>query len=162
MKRLNKKGFTLVELLAVIVILALLIVVVANTALPAMQNTKKSALETYSKRVVEQAKTLYMTDNNACKTTACTIANIMGETSTQYDAEITITETSGVISVSGYVGDKKNSLIATINNSVVSTPSNMLECKQYDNNATDCAKYSKVCKWTAGAATGTGTCSNIG
>ena len=42
MKKLNKKGFTLVELLAVIVILALLIIVVATTALPAMNNAKKS------------------------------------------------------------------------------------------------------------------------
>ena len=70
MKKLNKKGFTLVELLAVIVILALLIIVVATTALPAMNNAKKSALNTYAKRVVEQAKTLYstecLTSNDVC------------------------------------------------------------------------------------------------
>ena len=48
MKKLNKNGFTLVELLAVIVILALLIVIVANTAIPAMNNAKKKALQTYA------------------------------------------------------------------------------------------------------------------
>ncbi len=86
MKKLNKKGFTLVELLAVIVILALLIVVVATTALPAMNNAKKNSLETYSKRVVEQAKTLFISAQtggtvNECTTTKCTftqIKNIMG------------------------------------------------------------------------------------
>lgn len=88
--KLNKKGFTLVELLAVIVILALLIVVVANTALPAMNNAKKSTLETYAKRVVEQAKTLHtsaeITATNKCTTTSgvttCTftaLSDIMGD-----------------------------------------------------------------------------------
>ena len=59
MIKLIKKGFTLVELLAVIVILALLLVVVANNALPAMNNAKKNSLEVYAKRVVDQAKGLY-------------------------------------------------------------------------------------------------------
>ena len=54
--KINKKGFTLVELLAVIVILALLIVIVANTAIPAMNNAKKKSLQTYAQKVVQKAK----------------------------------------------------------------------------------------------------------
>ena len=62
MIKLNKKGFTLVELLAVIVILALLIVVVANTALPALDNSKKSSLNVYAGRVLNAAKNVFQTE----------------------------------------------------------------------------------------------------
>ena len=119
MKKLNKKGFTLVELLAVIVILALLIVVVANTALPAMNSAKKSTLETYAKRVVEQAKTLYtsaeigVTVNgctNSSATVSCTftdIKQIMGQDAdTTYSlgsSGLTITKTSDTYTISGAV-----------------------------------------------------------
>ena len=51
----NKKGFTLVELLAVIVILALLIVITANTVLPMMNKTEKSGMITYADRVLSTA-----------------------------------------------------------------------------------------------------------
>lgn len=93
MKRLNKKGFTLVELLAVIVILALLIVVVATTALPAMNNAKKNALETYAKRVVENAKSLVAADSSKCTATAkCTVTDIMGSEATEYtSSDIVVT-----------------------------------------------------------------------
>ena len=80
MKKLNKKGFTLVELLAVIVILALLIVVVANTALPALNNSKKKSLTTYAQRVAEKAKAQYMTDelNNSSTKSCYTVSELMG------------------------------------------------------------------------------------
>ena len=80
MKKLNKKGFTLVELLAVIVILALLIVVVANTALPALNNSKKKSLTTYAQRVAEKAKEQYMTDelNNSSTKSCYTVSELMG------------------------------------------------------------------------------------
>lgn len=55
MIKLDKKGFTLVELLAVIVILALLIVITANTVLPMMGNTKKSGMVTYADKVLSNA-----------------------------------------------------------------------------------------------------------
>ena len=62
MKKLNKKGFTLVELLAVIVILALLIVVVATSVLPALDNSKKSSLNVYAGRVLNNAKQTFQTE----------------------------------------------------------------------------------------------------
>lgn len=125
MKRLNKKGFTLVELLAVIVVLALLIVVVASTALPAMNNAKKNTLETYTKRVVDQVKGLYANAEIAgagTLPTGCTkdasgkltcsytdIKSIMGaDADTTYQivsgAPITITRTSGNYTVTGKIG----------------------------------------------------------
>ena len=56
MKKLNKKGFTLVELLAVIVVLALLMVVAASTIGNALENSKKSALKTETQKLL---KTVY-------------------------------------------------------------------------------------------------------
>ena len=117
MKKLNKKGFTLVELLAVIVILALLIVVVATTALPAMNNAKKNSLETYTKRVMEQAKGLYMSSGNITCATSCSLTEIMGADADteQYSASIKIeyNSTNGYI-VSGNVTDIKNKIKAEI------------------------------------------------
>ena len=52
MKRLNKKGFTLVELLAVIVILALLMVVAARLIGGSMDNSKKEAMRSEAAKVV--------------------------------------------------------------------------------------------------------------
>jgi len=51
MKRLNKKGFTLVELLAVIVVLALLMVVAASSIGTALDNSKKKALLTEAQKL---------------------------------------------------------------------------------------------------------------
>lgn len=85
MKKLNKKGFTLVELLAVIVILAILIVVVANTALPALNNSKKKSLTTYAQRVAEKAKEQYMSSELSSITTpkSCyTVTELMGANAT--------------------------------------------------------------------------------
>ena len=53
--KLNKKGFTLVELLAVIVVLALLMVVAASSIGSALDNSKKSALKTQAQKVLTTA-----------------------------------------------------------------------------------------------------------
>lgn len=51
MKKLNRKGFTLVELLAIIVILAVILVVAIPPILDAMDNSKKKSLENSAKSV---------------------------------------------------------------------------------------------------------------
>ena len=51
----NRKGFTLVELLAVIVILALLIVVTITTVLPRMNSAKKNSMAVFAGRAVQAA-----------------------------------------------------------------------------------------------------------
>ncbi len=94
MKKLNNKGFTLVELLAVIVILALLIVVVANTALPALNNAKQSALKVYAQRMAEKAKELYLISGACSETSPCDIGTL-GGSSSQYSGSIYIVEDNG-------------------------------------------------------------------
>ena len=60
--KLNKKGFTLVELLAVIVILALLMVVATRTIGTTMTSSRVSAIQTEAKKLFsktyEEAQTL--------------------------------------------------------------------------------------------------------
>ena len=126
MKKLNKKGFTLVELLAVIVILALLIVVVANTALPAMRNAKVNSLKTYAGRVIEQAKAVKLSDENKCTSEAkCTLQDIMGsdvsDAYTSTDIVVTGSVTEGY-KVSGNIQDKDGNT-ANIQNNEVSVTS---------------------------------------
>lgn len=45
MKRLNRKGFTLVELLAVIVILAIVVGITMVTILPTLENSRKKSFD---------------------------------------------------------------------------------------------------------------------
>ncbi len=45
MKRLNRKGFTLVELLAVIVILAIVVGIALTTVLPTLKKSRQNAFE---------------------------------------------------------------------------------------------------------------------
>jgi len=62
MKKLNKKGFTLVELLAVIVILALLMVVATRTIGTTMTNSRVAAIQTEAQKLFsktyEEAQTI--------------------------------------------------------------------------------------------------------
>ena len=58
----NKKGFTLVELLAVIVILSLLIIITMNTVLPMLGGGKKSGMKVYAGKVFNTAITQYQTN----------------------------------------------------------------------------------------------------
>ena len=55
MERLNKKGFTLVELLSVIVILSVVILIATNAVLPAANNAKKEVLAGEANFVIQQA-----------------------------------------------------------------------------------------------------------
>lgn len=69
MKKLNKKGFTLVELLAVIVVLALLMVVAANSVGTALDNSKKKTLQTEAQKVLTnflaESQSTYLVDSTA-------------------------------------------------------------------------------------------------
>ena len=81
MLKMNKKGFTLVELLAVIVILALLIVITANTVLPMMNKSKKNAMVVYAERVLNTASASYQADaiTGGSGDLDYSIAKLMGE-----------------------------------------------------------------------------------
>ena len=55
-KRNKMKGFTLVELLAVIVILAIILVIAVPKIMSVIEDTKKANLESTAKMIVGQAE----------------------------------------------------------------------------------------------------------
>jgi len=63
MKKLNRKGFTLVELLSVIAILSIVVLIATNAVVPMMANAKKQVLATEANKFVTAAKTLYVNQN---------------------------------------------------------------------------------------------------
>lgn len=91
----NKKGFTLVELLAVIVVLAIIMIIAVPNVLDAMENARKSAFVTYGQRIIETAQTKYSTKllfNGATSSLdGCySIGNIMGSSTGNYSGYIEI------------------------------------------------------------------------
>ena len=131
MKKLNKKGFTLVELLAVIVILALLIVVVANTALPAMNKAKMNSLATYAQRMQEKARENFIAEGRT-GATAYTIKALTGSDNKQYKGYVVVTyDTSNNNNyvAYAYIIDYKNNYmvngVSSIDNANVTTASSV-------------------------------------
>ena len=84
----NKKGFTLVELLAVIVILGVLLLI----AVPAISNitadSKFNATKDSAMTFLESARTCSMAKTDG---TVCTVAEVKGYLDGNYDASTTIT-----------------------------------------------------------------------
>ncbi len=70
----NKKGFTLVELLAVIVVLSIIILIASSGIGSAMQKARKSALAIEGNELINAAKSAYqldILDNNVKSGSAC-------------------------------------------------------------------------------------------
>lgn len=59
MKKMNKKGFTLVELLAVIVVLAVIMLLAVNAVIPQMNKARKNAFVTEANSFIDAAGTYY-------------------------------------------------------------------------------------------------------
>jgi len=60
MKKFNKSGFTLVELLSVIVILSVVVLIATNAVIPAMNSAKKQVLADEANTIIPIAETIYL------------------------------------------------------------------------------------------------------
>ena len=62
MKKLNKKGFTLVELLAVIVVLAIIMIIAVPAVIQSMDTAKKNSLVIEARKAINVAMQKVQTD----------------------------------------------------------------------------------------------------
>jgi len=76
----NRKGFTLVELLAVIVVLAVIMIFAVPAVLNAMNNARQGAFIQYANRFLSQAEAQYGGDHLLNNWTPTTIGAFTGET----------------------------------------------------------------------------------
>ena len=95
MKKLNKKGFTLVELLAVIVVLAIIMVLTIPSVLSSLTTARQSAFLTYAKKMLNAAQEKYQSNQLVGIDGKCfTVESLSDDTTSQYHGIVSIsTET---------------------------------------------------------------------
>ena len=121
MKKLNKKGFTLVELLAVIVILAVVILIAVTAVLPRMEKARTNSFKDEAMVLVRAAQEAFViTSNenaNGVGTTCFTVATLTNATTgyvelkgdKTYVGKIVLDSSGNVIKV--YLDDTKNKFV---------------------------------------------------
>ena len=62
MFKLNNKGFTLVELLAVIVVLAIIMIIAIPSVMETMENARKGTFKIYAQKVLTKAEETFQSD----------------------------------------------------------------------------------------------------
>ena len=104
----NKKGFTLVELLAVIVILAIILVIAVPKILTVIDDTRKESLKSSALMVIDSAEREYATRTALGTATAgMTCADVATLSSADFGT-CTLSFTNGLatVSLSGATGGK--------------------------------------------------------
>ena len=94
MKRLNKKGFTLVELLAVIVVLAFIMVLAAPSVLSSMNSARQSSFMLYAEKMINAAQSKYQADSliqTMSQEVCYSLQELSDSKSTQYAGFVHIT-----------------------------------------------------------------------
>lgn len=123
MKKMNRKGFTLVELLAVIVILAILMAIAATNIGPVIDNSRRSSMRTTAKNLVEAVR-IQLTSNYKLD-------------AGKYAFTRTVLDSGGITApfggeyayYTGNTGRVANSSVYKVGNEVTSSPTN---CKSSD------------------------------
>lgn len=91
MKKLNKKGFTLVELLAVIVVLAIIMVLTVPSVLSSMNSARQSSFLLYAGKMIEAAQGKYQSESLLTTPSTCyTLSTLSGNGSTQYKGVVKV------------------------------------------------------------------------
>lgn len=91
MKKLNKKGFTLVELLAVIVVLAIIMVLTVPSVLSSMNSARQSSFLLYAGKMIEAAQGKYQSESLLTTPSTCyTLSTLSGNGSTEYKGVVKV------------------------------------------------------------------------
>ncbi len=103
MKKLNKKGFTLVELLAVIVVLAIIMVLTLPTIMNSMNSARQSTFLLYASRMLDTAADKYQSDALLNGGESCyTIEQLNNGNTTKYHGIVRIEDNGNVMKVQMY------------------------------------------------------------
>ncbi len=89
MKKLNRKGFTLVELLAVIVILAIVVGIALTTVLPTLKKSRQNAFDLTANTAAdyfEKQYSLYLIGENTYEFTTDNLTKTNNMTDNDYQA----------------------------------------------------------------------------
>lgn len=91
MKKLNKKGFTLVELLAVIVVLAIIMVLTVPSVLSSMNSARQSSFLLYAGKMLEAAQGKYQSESLLTTPSTCyDLSTLSGNGSKQYKGVVKV------------------------------------------------------------------------
>ena len=103
MKKLNKKGFTLVELLAVIVVLAIIMVLTLPTIMNSMNSARQSTFLLYASRMLDTAADKYQSDALLNGGKSCyTIETLNNGTTSKYHGRVLISDNGNTMKVQMY------------------------------------------------------------
>mgnify|MGYP001027774477 FL=1 len=103
MKKLNKKGFTLVELLAVIVVLAIIMVLTLPTIMNSMSSARQSTFLLYANRMLDTAADKYQSDALLGSGKTCyTIKELNGENTSNYKGKVLISNDGTTYTIQMY------------------------------------------------------------
>lgn len=112
MKKLNKQGFTLVELLSVIVILSVVVLIATNAVIPMMNGAKKQVLATEANKFIAAAKTLYVNEGSTgtkCYTYEQIInSGLIEKNDETYNGSFLIEENNGKYTYKIWLSNGKN------------------------------------------------------
>jgi len=103
MKKLNKKGFTLVELLAVIVVLAIIMVLTLPTIMNSMNSARQSTFLLYASRMLDTAADKYQSDALLNGGESCyTIEQLNNGNTTKYHGIVRIEDNGNTMKIQMY------------------------------------------------------------
>lgn len=92
----NKKGFTLVELLAVIVVLAIIMIIAVPAVLDSMSSAKKGSFVVEARNVIRKGIEKYQADTLTSTQKKCyTVAELKIETGGKYSGKVVLEKKSG-------------------------------------------------------------------
>ena len=106
----NKKGFTLVELLAVIVVLAIIMIIAIPQVMESMNAAKKNSFKIYAQKVLNTAVAKYQTDTltNTTPSSCYKVSTLMGNGKGNYLGYVIVNNGTFTVSIkdgSYYVKD---------------------------------------------------------
>ena len=135
----NKKGFTLVELLAVIVVLAIIMIIAVPAVLDSMSNAKQGSLKVEARKVLSKAlekrQAAELTNDQNVLSKTCFDLSELVETGSTYKGKVVYTSGEWYVYISdgtNLIKNKKSSQIENSVNATGETWTKATETKQND------------------------------